>query len=131
MEDKCYRLVFSDDTWQSMYNVKATGTAALAFFAEHFPTEFENDAHYLKDPIGADIEPVAELPEAHAAAPAPEEEEDKPWGSVLGSAILINLITLVGVVMTIPAITKVVNGNFIAAQGIICGFAAGAILSCA
>jgi len=131
MEDKCYKLIFSEHSWQSLYQVKASGTAAVAFFAQHFPTEFENDAHYLKDPSGEDIEPAAELPEA-APAPAPAvEEEDVPWGPVMLASIIVNLITLVGVVMAIPAINKAVHDNVEQVFGIICGFAAGAILSCA
>merc|ERR1739848_508970 len=66
MEDKCYKLVFDKGASQSAYKVNAAGTAGVAFFTEHFPTEFEHDAHYLKDPSGKDIEPVAELPEGGA-----------------------------------------------------------------
>ena len=32
----------------------------LAVFAQHVPTEFERDQHYLKDSSGTDIEPVAQ-----------------------------------------------------------------------
>ncbi len=35
--------------------------AFFAFFAEHVPTEFENDMHYLQDAAGADVEPCAEI----------------------------------------------------------------------
>jgi zinc transporter ZupT len=132
MEDKCYRLVFSQENWQSLYQVNAAGTAAIAFFTEHFPTEFENTAHYLKDPVGEDIEPVAQFPEDPAPAPAPIlEEEDTPWGPVMLASIIVNFITLSGVVLAIPAISRSIKNNFVQATGIISGFAAGAILSCA
>ena len=39
----------------------------IAVFAQHVPTEFERDQHYLKDSAGTDIEPVAqEGADAHA-----------------------------------------------------------------
>ena len=34
--------------------------AFFAFFAEHVPTEFENDMHYLQDAAGEDVEPLVE-----------------------------------------------------------------------
>jgi len=40
-----------------------TNAGAIAFFCEHFPTEFEKTEHYLKDTTGSDIEPVAQVPE--------------------------------------------------------------------
>eukprot|EP00746_Dinoflagellata_sp_MGD_P152206 gnl/MRDRNA2_/MRDRNA2_83508_c0_seq1.p1 gnl/MRDRNA2_/MRDRNA2_83508_c0~~gnl/MRDRNA2_/MRDRNA2_83508_c0_seq1.p1 ORF type:complete len:373 (+),score=61.29 gnl/MRDRNA2_/MRDRNA2_83508_c0_seq1:306-1424(+) len=132
MEDKCYRLVFSQENWQSLYQVNAAGTSAIAFFTEHFPTEFENDAHYLKDPVGENIEPVAQFPEDSAPAPAPTlEDGDAPWGSVMMASIIVNFITLSGVVLTIPVISRSIKSNFVQATGVISGFAAGAILSCA
>ena len=44
---------FSDD----ISRTKLTGYV----FAEHVPTEFENDMHYLQDAAGADVEPCAEI----------------------------------------------------------------------
>jgi hypothetical protein len=61
-EDTCYNLRFDQDLWQSLFTINASATGAIAFFTEHVPTEFEATAHYLKDSIGGDIEPVAELP---------------------------------------------------------------------
>ena len=46
---------FSDDI--SRTRRKLTGYV----FAEHVPTEFENDMHYLQDAAGADVEPCAEI----------------------------------------------------------------------
>jgi len=64
-ENTCYRLVF-DQTGDSTFTVDSSSTTAIAFFAEHFPTEFERDAHYFKDTSGVDIEPVAQDPEPDA-----------------------------------------------------------------
>ncbi len=44
----------------STFNIDTTGLSGLAIYAQHVPTEFERDQHYLKDSTGADIEPVAQ-----------------------------------------------------------------------
>ena len=44
----------------STFNMDTTGLSGLAIYAQHVPTEFERDQHYLKDSTGADIEPVAQ-----------------------------------------------------------------------
>eukprot|EP00930_Biecheleria_cincta_P011405 TRINITY_DN1141_c0_g1_i5.p1 TRINITY_DN1141_c0_g1~~TRINITY_DN1141_c0_g1_i5.p1 ORF type:complete len:488 (-),score=77.30 TRINITY_DN1141_c0_g1_i5:305-1768(-) len=122
-KDTCYSLKFDMNLWQTLYRMNTKGVAAVAFFAEHVPTEFENTAHYLKDSTGEDIEPDAELP----LPPA----ETKPWGPVIGAAIITNLITFVGVVLLVPAIARLQSMYPVAFTGIISGFAAGALLSCA
>ena len=45
-----------------------SGSPYAAFFAQHFPIEFEDSAHYLKDAAGDDIEPGAEEPESDGHA---------------------------------------------------------------
>ena len=77
-EDTCYHLHFQADAWQSLFNVDASGVSGIAFFAEHVPTEFEATAHYLKDGIGEDIEPVAQLPAGNTEATATTGLEDRP-----------------------------------------------------
>ena len=66
-EHFCYNLHFDTQVWQTLFKINATGASHLAIFAEHFPTEFERDAHYLKDDHGYDIEPSHEIPEGKAA----------------------------------------------------------------
>ena len=58
-EGSCFelRVGTGDD---SSYTIDTTGMTGLAVFAQHVPTEFERDQHYLKDSSGTDIEPVAE-----------------------------------------------------------------------
>jgi len=129
MEDKCYLLRFKQDWWQSLYSIEATGQAHLAFFTEHVPTEFENTAHYLKDDHGDDIEPVAELPE-EAGTSAPKEEE-KHWGPAIGTAIIVNIATLVGVIFLVPALTGAAKTYANEFDCLASAFAAGAISSCA
>jgi hypothetical protein len=58
----CYRLVFDDAAAESRYTISATGMANLAFFCEHFPTEFENTDHFFKDTSNGDVEPDAKIP---------------------------------------------------------------------
>ena len=66
----CYRLKFDETLWQSLYPMNTGSHNAIAIFAEHYPTEFEKTAHYLKDKKGYDIEPGAELPVETAPAPS-------------------------------------------------------------
>jgi zinc transporter ZupT len=120
----CNRLVFNQNLWQSLFTINASSAAAVAFFTEHVPTEFEATAHYLKDSKGEDVEPAAELPEK-----AKDAEKDKPWGKVIGSAIVVNLVTLVGVILAVPAVRR--GADFPACQGMLAGFAAGCILAAA
>eukprot|EP00929_Paragymnodinium_shiwhaense_P103986 TRINITY_DN6790_c0_g1_i1.p1 TRINITY_DN6790_c0_g1~~TRINITY_DN6790_c0_g1_i1.p1 ORF type:complete len:487 (-),score=130.69 TRINITY_DN6790_c0_g1_i1:376-1836(-) len=125
-EDTCYLLHFDETMWQSLYKVNATGVAAIAFFAEHAPTAFESTAHYLKDKAGEDITPDAEEPHAEEA-----EEEEKPWGLAIGGSVLINFVTLTGVIFTVPAIKRLQERNSELFTCMISGFVAGALMACA
>ena len=55
----CFNLVVGagDD---SSYTIDTTGLTGIVVFAQHVPTEFERDMHYLKDAAGKDIEPTAQ-----------------------------------------------------------------------
>jgi len=117
--------------WQSLFRIDASNVASVAFFTVHVPTEFEATAHYLKDSSGEDIEPAAELPEPPSQESAKASDEDKPWGEVIGASIIVNLITLVGVILAIPAVMKAAATHIIAFQGILYGFAAGCIIAAA
>ena len=61
MADTCYELHFDANADDSTYPVDASGAANIAFFAQHFPTEFERDTHYFQDASGTDIEPMAQV----------------------------------------------------------------------
>jgi UTP--glucose-1-phosphate uridylyltransferase len=126
--DKCYQLHFNQDLWQSLYTIDTSGVSAVAFFAEHVPTEFESTAHYLKDSTGEDIEPLAEVPVAE------EQEEGMTSGEWTGSmvgALIVNLMTLVGVVMVVPVVKRVAAARATVVEGVLSAFAAGALLACA
>mmetsp|Transcript_52787 Transcript_52787/g.147028 ORF Transcript_52787/g.147028 Transcript_52787/m.147028 type:complete len:483 (+) Transcript_52787:90-1538(+) len=125
MAHACYQLHFAENLWQSLYTVDASGTTAVAFFTEHFPTEFESTAHYLKDSNGEDVEPMAELPEAAPAG------NDADWGGSIGAAILVNLVTLIGVVLAVPGISTFARAHADFVEGVLAAFAAGSLLACA
>ena len=58
-EGTCFELhVGSGD--DSMFTIDTAGITGMAMYAQHVPTEFERDQHYLKDSAGTDIEPVAQ-----------------------------------------------------------------------
>lgn len=130
MADTCYQLHFKQDWWQSLFTIKATGADAIAFFTEHVPTEFENTAHYLKDDHGDDIEPIAELPESHAVMAA-SDDTSVPWGDAIGAAIIVNFLTLVGVIFFVPVVGRLAADYTNEFEGLISGFAAGALMACA
>ena len=44
----------------STFTMDTTGITGMAMYAQHVPTEFERDQHYLKDSTGTDIEPIAQ-----------------------------------------------------------------------
>jgi len=126
--NKCYRLVFKQEWWQSLYTIDTKGVGNVAFFTEHVPTEFENTAHYLKDDHGDDIEPAAELPEAPAAA---TKEEEDYWGVGIGASVLVNLVTLAGVVFLVPGLNAAAKNYAQEFDCLTAAFSAGAIAACA
>ena len=58
-EGSCFELHVgtSDD---STFTIDTTGITGMSMYAQHVPTEFERDQHYLKDSAGTDIEPIAQ-----------------------------------------------------------------------
>jgi len=72
------------------------------------------------------VEPLAELPEAQAAA-----DREADWGGSMGAAILVNLVALIGVVLAVPGIATFAKANAKLVEGVLAAFAAGALLACA
>merc|ERR1711884_809107 len=73
---------------------------------------------------GEDIEPVAQE--------SGGDDDGKPWGKALGAAVLINLVTLTGLILTVPVISNLIKKSdptFVYAG--FASFAAGAIIACA
>ena len=121
----CVKLQF-DNAWHtSSFKIDTTGVAAVSIFAEHVPTEFERDTHYLKDVNGDDVEPVASLPETVTT------KKSKPWSDAIGAAIIVNIVTLSGVIFLSPSVAKKQKAYPEVVSCIINSFAAGALLSAA
>ena len=121
----CVTLQF-DNAWHtSSFKIDTTGVAAVSIFTQHVPTEFERDAHYLKDVNGDDVEPVASLPETATT------KKSKPWSDAIGAAIIVNIVTLSGVIFLSPSIAKKQKAYPEVVSCIINAFAAGALLSAA
>jgi len=129
-DGKCYKLEFDKTLWQSYFVMDTTGFAHVAIFAQHVPTEFENTAHYLKDTAGEDVEPSAELPEK-AEAVKVKKEKKPDWGASIGAAIIVSFITLIGVVLAVPAFKKLFETHGATVEAILAAFAAGTLLACA
>jgi hypothetical protein len=84
-----------------MLNV--TGVKYVGIFTQHFPTEFVNSEHYLKDDHGHDVLPEHTLPEAPSLVGA---DWPKPWADALGASFIVNLITFSGVVFLVPFLSN-------------------------
>ena len=96
--DECNKLIFDTDLYTSLYTLETpagSGTANYAFYAQHFPIEFELDSHYLKDDHGDDVEPVLEVP----AGPAEKKmsfNEDYAWRMSMLATFIVLACTFVG-----------------------------------
>jgi hypothetical protein len=59
----CFKLTVDASKDDSTFTINTAGITGIAVYAQHVPTEFERDAHYLYTGSGAskvDIEPVAQ-----------------------------------------------------------------------
>lgn len=132
------KLNFSDDTWASHFKIQVpAGTSYIAVFAEHFPIEFEDSYHFLKDATGADIEP--EVEESGAECDSESESDDSTsdsstWAEVIIASVITVLPTLVGIILiALTCMEKLKNllneeGTF---QASIHSFASGVIFAAA
>ena len=59
-----YELVFDATQEVTSYNIAIDKPGTYVFFTEHMPTEFEAVEHFFKNKERADVEPVAQEPEA-------------------------------------------------------------------
>jgi zinc transporter ZupT len=48
---------------ESSFTIDTTGLTGFVIFAQHFPTQFENTKHYLKDEFGNDQNPLFQEPD--------------------------------------------------------------------
>jgi len=121
----CYNLVFDQNEWQSLFTVAPSGSEAISFFAQHLPTNFEAGSHYFKDINGTDIEPGGELTLGLLGG------VDVPWGTGIGAAVTVNLLTFSGIVFLAPGLAAIVRKNGRLFEAAVSAFAAGALLAAA
>jgi len=122
--DVCYNLHFHEKLHTSSYVIDTTDADHIAIFAQHFPTEFERDRHYIQDLHGDDIEPLAELPEE-------EDDDDKPWGVTIGATLLVSLCTMIGVIFLVPGLSHLADQDPNTVFSLANSFASGALLAAA
>jgi len=117
----CLRLVFDDSAHLTLFKINTSAVSNVAIFSEHFPVEFERNSHYLKDVAGQDIEPGGELPKA--------ANPPKPWGVAIAAAIVVNLMTLLGVCFLVPFFAQLVKKHPGVVHTAANAFGGGAILA--
>mmetsp|Transcript_8033 Transcript_8033/g.17954 ORF Transcript_8033/g.17954 Transcript_8033/m.17954 type:complete len:503 (+) Transcript_8033:72-1580(+) len=120
-------LTFDTTSWVSTFRITVPSTGSYVFFAQHFPTEFENMFHYLKNSDGDDIEPSAQLEGGHGHDDEGVVEYDDRWVAVILGSLATALPSLVLVVLAGPALVRVPQ-EFL--PTVSC-FASGAIMSAA
>lgn len=59
-DGSCYNLVLTEGADDTKFTLDTAGLSGLVVLAQHFPTEFERDTHYLYDTAETSIEPVAQ-----------------------------------------------------------------------
>ena len=111
-------------------------THTYAFFAQHVPTEFEENVHYLKDSHGHDIEPLAE-PDVEGGGGgggggrSGSHRRKRAWrNSMLACLAVLAATTIGALIRYLLGVTGMIGqqDNFLALSG---AFACGAILATA
>ena len=64
VNDTAYTLTFDDTKDMTVFTVEIAKAGQYTFFTEHMPFEFEADEHFFKDLARADVEPIAQEPDA-------------------------------------------------------------------
>ena len=95
VNDKAYTLNFDDSKDMTVFTVEIAKAGQYTFFTEHMPFEFEANEHFFKDLARADVEPIAQEPDAghghhhhHHGAFAPHA-----WQSIDNALVYVNNIT--------------------------------------
>lgn len=132
----CYSLEFDADVYSTVYRVPVPSRRRLsegdhgdhgffAFYAEHMPTEFELDSHYLKDDHGDDIEPLFEEPgEAGSAG----TRRGYAWRNSMIATFVVLMCTFVGALSRLGLKDAIVRAQYIIPFASAMG--AGALLGC-
>jgi len=59
-DGSCFTLTVDGSKDDSTFTIDTAGITGILVYAQHVPTEFERDAHYLYDSSSVDIEPIAQ-----------------------------------------------------------------------
>jgi zinc transporter ZupT len=116
-----YNLNLNDNAFMSTFKIEVSSTATYAIFAEHFPTEFEDKYHFLKNADGGDVEPGAVEPDAETAA----SSNMAPVGTAFLASFLSAMAAFTGVIMLVPMANEYISQSKAGA------FASGALLAAA
>jgi zinc transporter ZupT len=69
-----------------------------------------NGKHFLTNSNGVDVWPNKATVLNEVSAAANDQELGKhPWGTVIGACLLVNLITLIGVIFLVPVLTSAIR----------------------
>jgi zinc transporter ZupT len=118
--DTLYHLELDQDEFMTTFRIQVNDTSAYAIFTQHFPTEFEDKYHFLKDAAGVDIEPGFGGGHEEAAS-----GNMAPVGTAFLASFLSAMAAFTGVVMLVPTVSQMITQSKAAA------FASGALLAAA
>merc|ERR1712216_751167 len=65
----------------SEFTLDTTGISGVVIYAQHVPTEFEHNRHYLYDSKSTDIEPIAQIPSGGGGGHDHGHDHDHGHGS--------------------------------------------------
>jgi len=109
----------------------------IIIFAEHFPTEFENDQYYLKDSHGHDIEPTVEISDSidEDGGGGGGSRRGRAWHHSMLATFLVVCCTVIGAIIRLPVFWGYDNYDaFVRSDfftSVVAAFGAGALLACA
>ena len=119
-EGTCYTLVFDDAVYSSLWEIAVPARRRqlgdghghshgdgdygyFAFFAQHVPTEFELDSHYLKDETGEDVEPLYEWDAfSSESSSSSSNRRGYAWRHSMIATAVVLACTFVGLLGRIP-----------------------------
>ncbi|CAB9496170.1 Zinc transporter ZIP4 [Seminavis robusta] len=83
------------------------GTVHFVLFLPGNPSQVEAaEQHFLVDEQGGEVWPeTIKVLQKTASTSDPREGKDKPWGTVIGATLLVNLVTLSGVIFLVPTLS--------------------------
>jgi len=103
-----YDLIFNAHSWVSHFRMNVSAPGHVALFAQHLPTEFESNFHYLRTSRGADVEPVLQesVSSCSSTSGSSQASSKDKWGSVVAASMLTIAPTLVGIFLVAFALAR-------------------------